>query len=65
MKGAKHFTYVQYGCEMESKVVYILNHDIMASFALNSDPELPKSDSLVGVTEYESTHMPTDIIERC
>ncbi len=28
----------------QSKVVYSLNHDIMASFALNSDPELPKSD---------------------
>ncbi len=26
------------------KVVYSLNHDIMASFTLNSDPGLPKSD---------------------
>ncbi len=28
----------------QSKVVYSLNHDIMASFTLDSDPELPKSD---------------------
>jgi len=43
MKGLKHFIYVQYGCEKQSKVIYSLNHDIMASFTLDSDPELPKS----------------------
>jgi hypothetical protein len=32
---------IQYGCEKQSKVVYSLNHDITASFTLNSDPELP------------------------
>ncbi len=40
----KHFMYVQYGCGKQSKVVYTLNHDIMASFPLDSHPELPKSD---------------------
>ncbi len=43
-KMLKHFIYVQYGCEKLSKVVYRLNHDIMASFPINSHPELPKSD---------------------
>jgi hypothetical protein len=40
----KHFTCIQYGCEKQSKVVYSLNHDITASFTLDSDPELPKAD---------------------
>ena len=43
-KVLKHFIYVKYGCEKQSKVVYSLNHDITASFTLDSDPELPKSD---------------------
>ena len=30
--------------EKQSKVVDILNHDITASFTLDSDPKLPKSD---------------------
>jgi hypothetical protein len=34
--------YVQYGCEKKSKVVYSLNHDITASFILDSDPETPQ-----------------------
>jgi hypothetical protein len=34
--------YVQYGCEKQSKVVYSLNHDITASFILDSDPETPQ-----------------------
>jgi hypothetical protein len=43
-KGLKYFIYVKYQCEKESKVVYSLNHDSMASFTLDSDPELPISD---------------------
>ena len=43
-KVKKHFIYLHYGCGKQSKVVYSLNHDIMASFPLDSHPELPKSD---------------------
>ncbi len=43
-KVLKHVMYIQYDCEKQSKVVYSLNHDITASFTLNSDPELPISD---------------------
>jgi hypothetical protein len=60
--------YVQYGCDNQSKVVYSLNHDITASFTLNSDPEFPKSDLLLildDVTGCGRTHMPGEIIERC
>jgi hypothetical protein len=32
----KHFIYAQDGCEKQSIVVYSLNHDIMASFPLDS-----------------------------
>jgi hypothetical protein len=35
-KVLKHFIYVHYGCMKQSKVDYSLNHDIMASFPLNS-----------------------------
>ena len=45
MKGVKTlYIYIQNGCEKQSKVVYSLNHDIMASFThvSDSDPELPK-----------------------
>jgi hypothetical protein len=44
LKGAKHLICVQYGCEKESKVVYSLKHENMASFTLNRGTELPKSD---------------------
>ncbi len=44
-KVLKLIIYVQYECEKQSKGVYRLNHNIMASFPLNSLPELPKSDS--------------------
>ncbi len=43
-KGLKHFIHVQWGCEKESKVVYTLNRDIMASYPPDSHTELPKSD---------------------
>jgi hypothetical protein len=44
-KVLNHFTCVQYVCGEQSVVVYSLNHDIMASFRLNSNQEeLPKSD---------------------
>ncbi len=45
----KHFTHVHYGCGKLSKVVYSLNHDIMASFTFNSHQELPKSDPALAV----------------
>jgi len=46
-------------------VVYSLNHDVMASFTLDSDPELPKTNiAFVSVTKYGRTHMLTNIIER-
>ncbi len=46
LKGAKTFFHVQFGCEKQPKVVYSVNHDIIiiASFTLDSDLELPKSD---------------------
>ncbi len=40
----KHFIYVHYRCGKQSKVVYSLNHDVMASLPPDSHPELPKSD---------------------
>ncbi len=43
-KVLKQFLDIHYGCEKQSKVVISLDHDIMASFPLDSHPELPKSD---------------------
>jgi len=40
----KQFIDVHYGCGNQSQMDYSLNHDIRASFPLNSHPELPKSD---------------------
>jgi hypothetical protein len=34
MKVLKHFLYIQYGCGMQSVVVYSLNHDTTMSFGL-------------------------------
>ncbi len=42
-KVKKHFIYVHYGCGKQSKVDYSLNHDTMASFPLDSHPELLKT----------------------
>ncbi len=42
-KVKKHFIYVHYGCGKQSKVDYSLNQDIMASFPLDSHPELLKT----------------------
>ncbi len=42
-KVEKHFMHVNYGCGKQSKVEYSLNHDIMASFLLDSHPELLKT----------------------
>jgi len=39
----KHFIYDHYGCGKQSEVDYSLNHDIMASFPLDSHPELLKT----------------------
>ncbi len=35
MKVLKYFLYIQYGCGMQSVVVYSLNHDITMSFGLH------------------------------
>jgi hypothetical protein len=42
-KVEKHCIHVHYGCANQSKVDYSLNHDIMASFLLDSHPELLKT----------------------
>ncbi len=34
----KHFIYIQYGCGMQSAVVYSLNHDTTSSFGLRLIP---------------------------
>jgi hypothetical protein len=38
MKVLKHFIYMQYGCGMQSVVVYSLNHDTTRSFGLHLTP---------------------------
>ncbi len=43
-KVLNHFMYVQYGCREQPAMVYSLNHIIMASFPLDGNQELPKSD---------------------
>ncbi len=42
-KVENHFIHVHYGCGKQSKVQNSLNHDIMASFRLDSHPELLKT----------------------
>ncbi len=42
MKVLNHFVYIQYGCEMQSGMVYSLNHDTITSFGLHLDPNFPK-----------------------
>ncbi len=42
MKVLKHFIYIQYGCGMQSAVVYSLNHDPTTSFGLRLPPLLQK-----------------------
>ena len=44
LKHCKNTWYMSNRCEKWSKVVYNLNHDIAASFTLDSDPEMPQSD---------------------
>ncbi len=50
-KVLKHFIFIHYECGKESKGVYSLNNDIMASFPLDTHPELLKSD-LVSAVEW-------------
>ena len=38
----KHLIDISFGCEKQSEVVYSLNSDIMASYTLDSEQELPK-----------------------
>jgi hypothetical protein len=54
-KVLKHCIHVQYGCGKQSKVVYSLNHDIMALFPLNRNPELPRSDPASAVLQFKGT----------
>jgi hypothetical protein len=48
-KVLNHFIYVHYGCGEQSAIIYSLNHNIMASFPLDSNQELPKSDPALAV----------------
>ncbi len=63
----KHFIYVHYGCGKQSKMDYSLNHGNMASFPLDSHPELLKTNhsGFGGVTVQGCTYMPRYPIERC
>ncbi len=38
MKVLKHFIYIQYGCGMQSAMVYSLNHDTTMLFGLRLTP---------------------------
>ncbi len=38
MKVLNHFLYIQYGCGMQSVVVYSLNHDTITSYGLRLTP---------------------------
>ncbi len=38
MKVLNHFLYIQYECEMQSGMVYSLNHDTITSFGLHLTP---------------------------
>ncbi len=40
MKVLKHFIYIQYGCGLQTAVVYSLNHDTTMSFGLRHTPIL-------------------------
>jgi hypothetical protein len=42
MKVLKHFIYIQYGCGMQSAVVYSLNHDTTMSFLVPPYPNFPR-----------------------
>ncbi len=45
MKMLKHFQYINYGCKIQSGVVYSLKHDTMMLFGLTLTPNYPKFDS--------------------
>jgi hypothetical protein len=51
MKVLKHFLYIQYGCGMQSVVVYGLNHDTATSFGLRLTPIIQKlAPTCTGIT---------------
>jgi hypothetical protein len=51
MKALKHLIYNQYGCGMQSVVVYSLNHDTTMSFGLHLTPIFQKfSPTCTGIT---------------
>ena len=50
MKVLKHFLYIQYGCGMQSVVVYSLNHDTAMSFGIHLTPILQKLAPLANVS---------------
>ncbi len=57
-KERKHFIYVHCGCgKKASKVDYRLNRDIMASFLLNSHPELLKTNQASAVQQCKTALM--------
>jgi hypothetical protein len=45
----KYSILIQFGCKKQLKVVYFLNHDIMASYPPDSHPKLLKSDPVSAV----------------
>ncbi len=53
-KVLKHCLDVHYGWGNQSQVVYSLNRDIMASFPLDSQPELPKSIYICSMWMWEA-----------
>ncbi len=53
----KHFIYIQFGCEKQSKVANSLNDDITVSFTLDSDPEMPLSDLALSQCNRVMVHL--------
>ncbi len=59
MKVLNHFLYIQYGCGMQSGMVYSLNHDTITSYGPHLTPifqNLPPT--CTGITVSGCTHMP-------
>ncbi len=64
----KHFIYIQYGCGMQSAVVYSLNHDTTMSFGLRLTPiskKLAPTCTGIAITVQGCTNMPNHSIWRC
>jgi hypothetical protein len=63
MNVLQHFIYIQYGCGMQSAVVYSLNHDTTTSFELSLTPIFQNlAPTCSGITVKGCTHMPNQSI---